>query len=76
VHIVPFQTDKNCHRSLPDVKNIPSEKKHYVELKTFDSVSKFKSGIIFIDDAEGSGRPSTSKMDETVARIKEFFHKR
>jgi hypothetical protein len=41
-------------------------------IQTFELFSKFKSGMIYVEDTKLSGCPHTSKMDENVVQIKEF----
>jgi hypothetical protein len=37
--------------------------------------SRFKAGLVSVEDYERSGRPSTSKSTENVEKIRELIHK-
>jgi hypothetical protein len=41
----------------------------------FECHSLFKAGRVLVEDHECSGRPSTSKTTENVAKIRELIHK-
>jgi hypothetical protein len=42
--------------------------------RTFQWFDKFKEGQTSVDDSPQSGRPLTSRNDDSVTRVQEFIH--
>jgi hypothetical protein len=61
-----FELLETAIRNLSGVKRIAFGDETMSRTQTFDCFSNLKIGTTSVDNAERSGRPSTSKMDESV----------